>query len=614
MAISQSARQRVWIRLVYGSRAKAALAYAGTLFLCLVALVWVLKLRHASFSMYIPFFYVSDGIWGAVLTKGIMENGWFMFNSFVGAPTGLNVLDFPTADNLHFAVIKLISLFAGNYVLVMNTFFLATFFLTVITSLFVFKRLNISYPVAALGSLLFAFQPYHLLRGEGHLFLSGIYVIPLTALAVMRFFSQSPPLIKQDESGRDVFELRSLRSAGYCLIALLTASAGIYYAFFACFFLAMAGGYSALSYKSFKRLVAAGAIIAVIGSGFLINLSPSIVHQYKYGKNEEVAQRTAFESLAHGMIFAQLVLPVNGHRIDYLSNLKANFRNEMRYFVNENEMASLGVVGSLGLLLSLGWLLLARGRHEKKENKHHFSLLDGASVLNVMAVLLGTIGGLGVLFAFFVSPEIRAYNRISIYIAFFSILSVLLFIEVLRRKYVKTVISRICYFGVLVIILVGGMLDQTTDSMIPAYTDISKNFASDESFVRMIEERVPEGAMIFQLPYMPFPESLPINRMSSYDHFKAYLHSRTLRWSYGNMKGREGDLWQRGIAAKPVNELVPELIATGFSGVYVNRLGYGDGGVEIQRQLEDELKVKPLINDEGSLLFFAFDDYVKRTS
>ena len=48
-------------------------------------------------------------------------------------------------------------------------------------------------------------------------------------------------------------------------------------------------------------------------------------------------------------------------------------------------------------------------------------------------VLLGTIGGLGSMFAFFVSPMLRAYNRISIFIEYVSILAVALLVNELIR-------------------------------------------------------------------------------------------------------------------------------------------------------------------------------------
>ena len=111
--------------------------------------------------------------------------------------------------------------------------------------------------------------------------------------------------------------------------------------------------------------------------------------------------------------------------------------------------------------------------------------------------------------------------------------------------------------------------------------------------------------MIFQLPYVPFPENGPTHRMLDYDHFRPYFHSRTLHWSYGAMRGRETDRWQRLVAALPPVEMVDRLRRAGFSGVYLDRFGYEDDDA---RQLEAVLRVylgtAPIVSADGRLCFF----------
>lgn len=581
-------------------RMRAAFFYALALIACLLALDWVLRLKH---DLSIPFSYSGDGLISAALIKGIIENGWYVKNGYLGAPNGLNMLDFPLADNLHFALIKAISLFTGNYVVAMNLFFLATFPLTVITSLFVFRRLKISFPVAVVGSILFTFLPYHFSQGEGHLFLSGIYIIPLSLLMVFRLFSHRPPLIKTDDAGKEKFDWRSRRTIGYGIVALLTASAGIYYAFFACFFLVVAGLYAAFARKSPLRMIAAGYIAAIIAIGVVANISPSLIYQHNNGKNEAVGQRLTTSSMKFGMTFSQLVMPVRDHRVEYLRDLKTDFNKKIKDYVNENDYASLGLLGSLGLLFSLGWLLYGKGRRAGPDGGL-YNLLDGVSVLSIMAILLGTIGGISLLFSFFVSPQIRAYNRISIFIGFFSILAVLALLEILRQKMEKSGRRLWIFYGVLLVIVAGGLFDQTTMGMVPAYESLGQKFASDEAFIQRVEGELPKEALVFQLPYAPFPESPAINKMTGYDHLRGYLHSRTIHWSYGAMNGRQGDQWQKEVAAKPAGPMLKELAQAGFSGVYINRSGYADGAAKIERELRNELGAEPIVNEDNSLLFF----------
>ena len=102
--------------------------------------------------------------------------------------------------------------------------------------------------------------------------------------------------------------------------------------------------------------------------------------------------------------------------------------------------------------------------------------------------------------------------------------------------------------------------------------------------------------MVFQLPVMDFPES-PLPGISSYDHFRPYLYSRSLRYSFGSMKGRPREEWQKAVQQKlvegaavdqqaqkirfniaNVNKAVDEIQKRGFAALYVNRNGFPDRG------------------------------------
>jgi hypothetical protein len=68
------------------------------------------------------------------------------------------------------------------------------------------------------------------LRGIGHLFLAAYFMVPLMILVILRVYS-----------GEIKISIRSYKTIGSIVICLLTSSAGVYYAVFACFFLLVAG-------------------------------------------------------------------------------------------------------------------------------------------------------------------------------------------------------------------------------------------------------------------------------------------------------------------------------------------------------------------------------------
>src|SRR5262249_50033436 len=135
--------------------------------------------------------------------------------------------------------------------------------------------------------------------------------------------------------------------------------------------------------------------------------------------------------------------------------------------------------------------------------------LDTLAIVNLGAVLIGTIGGFGILFSLLVTGWIRAYNRINVFIAFFSLCGAALALTPLvRRLSGRASGAWLCSFG-LAAVLSLGIWDQTSPEMVPDYPRLSAGRQSDMSFVRNLEAGLTPGAMVFQIPYIAFPEALP---------------------------------------------------------------------------------------------------------
>ena len=119
--------------------------------------IWVLNLWEADLS--IPFSYSKDALSQGAFIKGMIDNGWFWENKYIGAPSGFKLYDFPAplTSSLHFLFLKIISFFILNYATVTNIYFLLSFPLIALTSFFVFRHLHLNVLVSITGSLLFAF-------------------------------------------------------------------------------------------------------------------------------------------------------------------------------------------------------------------------------------------------------------------------------------------------------------------------------------------------------------------------------------------------------------------------------------------------------------------------
>jgi hypothetical protein len=581
--------------------------YAVAALLSVLIVTWALKLWKADLN--VPFYYLGDAIFHGMVIKGTLENGWYLNNGSVGMPGGLKMHDFPMPDALNFLLIKLLGLIRPHYAWVLNVFFLLTFPLTAMTSLYVFRQFKLSCPSAVVWSLLYATLPYHFLRGESHLFVTTYYLVPLIVLVALWICSGELCPFDKGKQGRSRF-WRHRKFVLALVFCALASSVGFgYYAFFSCFFLLIAGVIGAVCHRRLVHLATAAILIGIIVLGMIANLTPNIIYRYRNAPNN-VAERAPQSAEVYGLKIAQLLLPIRGHRVGFLSNLKKEY--DYGPLINENSAAALGFIGGAGFLILLWWLFFKKpGSNEMKSNGMH-SILNYLSLLNMAAVLLATIGGFSSLFALLIWAQIRSYNRISIYIAFFCLLAVALLLEDFFRKHIRSGAPQIAMYALLAVVLVLGVLDQTSKEWVPDYSSLQSNFNSDKNFVAEIEASLPTGAMIFQLPYVSFPESAPVVKMSDYELFRGYLHSRSLTWSYGAMKGRESDQWQREVALRPTDEQLDIVTFAGFSGVYIDRYGFADDGRAIEAKLVELLGEQPVTSSNQRLSFFDLRNYSEK--
>jgi hypothetical protein len=577
--------------------------YIGTALLALGIAAWTMGLWRADLT--IPMHlgrFGGDSLFYDMVVKNLVENGRYNSNPFLGAPGQGDLHDFPLPHFIHYFFIWLISLFSKNFALVLNVYFLLTFPLSAVVSLFVFRRFRISYPSAILGSLLFAFLPYHFLRGADQLFFSSYYLVPLMVLVALWLCTGEPLFWFERAAGNSARGWVTPQGAISLASCVLVASDNPYYAFFGAFFLVIAGIAARFRYRHARAILSSAVLLTVLLLTFFFELSPNLVYVFQHKRNYEVAHRQPQESEFYGMKIAQLILPVTGHRIPLLARVK-DYYNDRAPMVNGNDVASLGFIGSIGFLILI--LRLIFGNLENSMIR----LLDTLSILNVSGVLFATIGGFSSPFAFLVSSQIRNPNRMSVFIGFLALFAVILFLERLRQVWARQIWARPGRDGVLfglfvASLLVLGVFDQTSPAFTPNYRKLKAEYDSDADFVKRIEASLPQNAMVFQLPYVAFPEPRPVNGVLDYDHLRGYLHSRNLRWSYGAIKGREDDLWEKNVAARPINDLAETLVFAGFSGIYVDRLGYSDQGVQLERELANALNMKPIVSTNQRLSFF----------
>jgi hypothetical protein len=230
--------------------------------------------------------------------------------------------------------------------------------------------------------------------------------------------------------------------------------------------------------------------------------------------------------------------------------------------------------------------------------------------LAATGLAVGMLGGLATLLSMIVGPYLRAWDRIAICVAFLAFAALGVALTVLRRR-LRRSLRAPALAGLAALMLVGGTVDQAgTGVWVRPYEALAAQWHADRAFFAQVEQLLPDGAMVYQLPYIPFPE-WGSGELHQLDHVRAYLHSDDLRWSYGYMRGREPG-WQIVANGAPLADLLVLLRAVGYSGLYVNLDGYPDWPESpltdevLLAQLSAELGAPAL--EAGPLLFYLLGD------
>ena len=382
---------------------------------------------------------------------------------------------------------------------------------------------------------------------------------------------------------------------------MLVGSTSSYYAGFTLALLPFATALAGVRSRSVRRLLPGLLATVLIAGTVVVNAAPSVVYRHQHGPNLALAGgRDAPATEILSMKVTNLVLPSPQHRLRPLARLAQRY--EDTFPIKAEPAQALGAIGAAGLL----WLLfvaleqLVRGRLGfVDERQRHLSLLT------VVAILLATVGGLSSLLALAGFTQLRDWNRMSIVIAFFALAGLAMLAEQLRRRLARRSWDKPAFAALVALVLAVGLADQSSPAFVPDYRTNAAQFHSDGTFVAGIERLLPAGAMVFQLPYVPFPETPSPVRMFEYDPMRGYLHSHHLRWSYGGFKGRPEADWQDQVVREPPATMLRVLAAVGFQGVYVDRFGYTDGGEQVEAELASMLGPPAVVSPDGRLSFFS---------
>lgn len=564
-----------------------------------IATAWALSLRAA--DLRVPFTYWGDALSTSAHVKTTLTTGWYEHQPLLGVPAGQTFHDFPTADNLHLVAVRILGLFTSDWPTVLNLYFLIGFPLAAMAAVYFLRQIGVGRTAAVVAATLFAVAPYHFTRGEAHLWLSSYYVIPLALLVVYRVFQGEPVWHRPPGST----EGRWTRPLVTGLSLALVGTAQTYYAVFIVILIAVSGVASLTQHRDLRRFV--GAVVAgawTVVVAFL-NMLPDILWARQNGPDLGALVRNGAEAELYSLKLSALLLPVPNHVVDGLAKLRTDYDAQYPLISERPVLGAAGAIGLLILLVVIVVQLAGRGTRAGSRSNRWFALVTLGS-LSLVALLFATVGGFSSLISL-VTPDLRGWNRMSILISMLALGAVAVVIDMVAgwlRARTSLLVTWVALAVAGSLLVVAGAVDQIGTRPDPAYEATAAQFASDAQWVGEVETTLGADAWVFQLPYLSFPEAQGLNGILDTDQLKPFLHSDTLGWSGGGIKGRATADWGSLVSPLPPDQAAPQLAAAGFTGVVVDKLAYSSDADKIVADWSEIAGAPVVTSSDGRYVVF----------
>jgi phosphoglycerol transferase len=500
----------------------------------------------------------------------------FLFSNVpeLGAPHVANWNDVPVPEKPYYCAIGLLSRMIGLFPAANFSLMLAQV-LAALAFYGVCRALDCSWAWAFAGALIFAFSRYAFAQGLHHVLLVYYWHLPLCLLVCAWIFRGDG--IKWGER-RFIFAL---------VVAIITAVQPVYYTNLFVQFV-LFGGLLQARRHGWKASLSALAIIGATVATFLLMNANTIVYSLVYGGNDGAMVRAYKWLEVYGLKLVDLVVPPPDHPFPPFAQWGAAHLKEV--VLSPGELPPTGYIGLAGLG-ALTWLVLVSLRRATGRGG-----LPLEAWLILWIIVYANVGGINGIMGTFGFQLFRTTTRYSIFI-----LCIVLMFAVRRLSLLK-IQNQMWVYAAAVFGVVVAMWDQSPPLASGSKIEqTAQQVASDRTFTEKMEQRLPAKAMVFQIPVMDFPES-PVSGVGASDHFRPYLYSHQLRFSFGTDKGRADGQWQHDLAQQTLSAVIPQLESYGFSALYVNLNYFSDRGAALIKALKDMGLEGMFESDRGDLL------------
>ena len=555
-----------------------------------------------------------DGQLLEFLLQNQFLNGSTLFGidkiSNIGWPGGTYLELYPQNDELFVFIISIFyKLFNLTIPVSVMALVLLKFPLASVSFYVLIRILGTSRIISAISSVAFAFIPYSLIRAEGHLMLAQIWVIPLaTALPFYLFLkiaNESVHLTKK----LSLFALAMFSG-------LITGLAGSYYFVFSIiltlsfllFDMSNAVSLTSIEREAQHQLTLKATrrrnLSIFVANKFSIYVLYFLISCFSFFI-------TSFDNLAAEKSISNIFL-IRDSRVPvesliYSGNLLSLF-SDLYYFIDKItqlnltsiasqyyswESSGIGPYASILLFVVLS-VILYRNFYPNLD----VSFPSKKLFFPLLLLLLFFFQGLGgFIVAEFLTPSLRAWGRISIYIAFLCLIILVLFVNELLKLRSELFLRGRVFLIPLSISLIYFLLWNflyikdynfhriSRETIVSTY-DSEKQY--NDEIIQSLRSNFTSGCPIVVLPVYRFPEyDTPMDRLADSDLLSLSLADTKskFKWNSGNVKWSQGDEYWAPLAMD-----IPPFASTSFETQvgYANK--YGACAIALNQGMFDSKK------------------------
>ncbi|MEI6366651.1 MAG: hypothetical protein WCP23_06115 [Planctomycetota bacterium] len=500
----------------------------------------------------------------------------------LGAPYDANWNDWPLVEELQIVFFSLLAkvfgLFAGlNLATVLGNL------LAAITFYGVARFSDCSTVSAFVAALAFGLAPFIFAQSPFHLTTEYIWHIPLF-LPVWRWASSEPGTTP-----------RSPRFWFAVGVGFLTGLQSPYYTNILCQLTLLGAIILFCHNRSWPAFKSSLAVIGAAACAFALMNFDTWTYRAVHGPNTGALVREYKWLEIYGLKIVDMVIPPITHHSHMLADFAAAHRAAAPL---QDEGSYLGFVGLAALALLVGTAIADVVRRRANSIP-----MEAWQVLWI--VLFFSTGGFNAILGSLGFTLFRTGCRYSVVILAIALMYAAQRLTALQRETAShkpsgsLPLAAYAAAGALCCVILWDQVPRTPTAT--ATAAIARQVEADREFVAAMEAALPDRAMVFQLPIMEFPES-PVPGVPPYDHFRPYLYSKNLRYSFGSMKGRPREDWQKELGKMAFKDAVAEMKNKGFAAIYINRNGFPDRGKALEDSLLEMGYTKPpLRNATGEL-------------